>query len=102
MCESGVEGFRRNYPRYRRQLERNFIKHQNLVEADLNVLIKFRNNVNPAHGPGNVQRLIVLLFRDFPLQDSLQTELGRNVFLSRRVRFVSNRRKERFVDDLGG
>src|ERR1051325_5900318 len=49
---------------------------------------------------GNVQNLVVLSFRDVGLQNSLQTEISRSVFLTRRVGLECDRREEACVDDF--
>ena len=57
----------------RRQLHRHFVKHQDFVEADLDVFVEFRNDVNAAQTFGDVERLVFLIARNLGLQDALQT-----------------------------
>jgi len=43
MCDSGVEGWPVIIPR-QVQLDRHLIEHENFIEANLDVVIKFRNS----------------------------------------------------------
>ena len=53
---------RSNHPSDWRKLDRDFIEDKYFVEADLNMVIKFGNDVNPAEPFGYVQRLVFLFF----------------------------------------
>src|SRR5437660_10673694 len=56
--------------------------------------------MNPAQALRHVQGLVILLFRDVGLQNALQTQVRRGFVLSQRVWLESNRREERFINDV--
>src|SRR5215831_12494053 len=84
------------------KLHRHFVEHQNLVESNLDVLIEFGNDVNTTQALRNIQRRVLLVARNFSLQDALQAIDARGRFvLSCRIRFESNGCEECSVDDVG-
>jgi hypothetical protein len=49
-------------------LNRNFVEYENLVRANLDVVIQLSNDVNPTEAFGDVQSLIFLPTKNFCLQ----------------------------------
>ena len=57
----------------RRKLNRNFIENENLVKSDFDVIVELRDDVNATEAFGDVQRLVLLFFRDVALQNALDS-----------------------------
>ena len=96
-------GLRVNHAGNRRQLKRHFVEHEYFVEAYLDVLVQFGNDVNPSYSLRQVQRLVLLFFCYIALQHTLQAgNLPGLCFLRGGIRFVGNRRKKGGVDHIRG
>src|SRR4029078_8198118 len=94
---------RSNHPSDWRKLDRDFIEDKDFVEADLNMVIKFGNDVNPAKPFGYVQRLVFLFFGDVALRNSIQaSQRARLIILPSRIWLVRAHFEKGRVKDIRG